>query len=213
MCLWNEWNRLLKNNRESDAGGKCVNFLAKLDSLFDIGSPDAIQEIMKSRLLTALKKDDDVAFYLDPKKDRKATMDGHDKIFEIKAKMKEVRYNQKIILRDEEKERVEKEGRQYDQDDEDMEVNDEEQNINENIAVAEVDIGLGWDLNYEPPMNRRSEFVTLHLPKRIMQCEEITSAADRLKLSDNKTTLIVSAVIKAAGGNLDDFDNSRSTSR
>mgnify|MGYP003507071822 FL=1 len=69
-----------------------------------------------------------------------------------------------------------------------MEVNDEEQNINENIAVAEVDIGLGWDLNYEPPMNRQSEFVTLHLPKRVMQCEEITSATDRLKLSDNKTT-------------------------
>ena len=60
--------------------------------------------------------------------------------------MKEVRYNRKIILRDEEKESVEKEGRQDDQDDEDTEVNDEEQNINENIAVAEVDIGLGWGL-------------------------------------------------------------------
>ena len=116
-------------------------------------------------------------------------MDGHDKIFEIKAKMKEVRYNRKNIKREKEKERGEKEGRQDDQADEDMEVNDEEQNINENIAVAEVDIGLGWDLNYEPPMNRRSEFVTLHLPKRIMQCEEITSAADRLKLSANKTSM------------------------
>ena len=41
---------------------------------------------MKSRLLTAQKKDDDAAFYLDKKKDRKAAMDGHDKIFEIKAK-------------------------------------------------------------------------------------------------------------------------------
>ena len=81
MCLWNEWNRLLKNkNHESDAGGKRANFLAKLDSLFDIGSPDAIQEIMKSNLLTAQKKDD-VAFYLDKKKDRKATMEGHEKIF------------------------------------------------------------------------------------------------------------------------------------
>ena len=214
MCLWNEWNRLLKNkNRESDAGGKRVNFLAKLDSLFDIGSPDAIQGIMKSRLLTAQKKDGDVAFYLDQKNDRKATMDGHDKIFEIKAKMKEVRYNRKVILRDEEKERVEKEGGQDDQDDEDMEVNDEESNINKNIAVAEVDIGLGWDLNYKPLMNRRSEFVTHLLPKRIMQCEEIASAADRLNFSDNKTTMIVSALIKAAGGNLDDFDISRSTCR
>ena len=83
-----------------------------------------------------------------------------------------------------------------------MEVNDKEQNIKENIAVTEVDVGLEWDLNYEPPINRQSAFVTLRLPKRIMQCKEITSAAHRLKLSDNKTTMIVSAVIKAAGGNL-----------
>ena len=71
LYLWTEWNHLLKNkNRESNAGGKRVNFLAKLDSLFDIGSPDAIQEIMKTRTLTAPKKDDDVAFYLDQKKKR-----------------------------------------------------------------------------------------------------------------------------------------------
>ncbi len=61
--------------------------------------------------------------------------------------MQEVRYNWKIMLSDEEKERVEKEGRQDDQDDEDMEVNDVEQNIEEDIAVTEVDVGLRWDLN------------------------------------------------------------------
>ena len=43
--------------------------------------------------------------------------------------MQEIRYNWKIMFNDEEKERVEKEGRQTDQDDEDMVVNDEEQNI------------------------------------------------------------------------------------
>ena len=45
-----------------------------------------------------------------------------------------------------------------------------------------------------------------------MQREEIT-AVDRLELSDNKTTMIVSAVIKAAVGNLDNFDISKLTSR
>ena len=158
-------NRLLKNkNRESDAGGKLVNFLAKLDSLFYIGSPDAIQENMKSRLLNGQKKDDDVAFNLIFFLKRNPTMDMHYKVFQIKAKMQEVRYNRNIILSDEEKERVEKEGRQDDQDDEDIEVNDEKQNIEENIAVTEVDVSLGWEMNYEPPMNRRSEFITLHLP-------------------------------------------------
>ena len=87
MCLWNEWNRLLKNkNRESDAGGKRVNFLAELDSLFDIGSPDAIQEIMKSRLLTAQKKDDDIAFYLDKKKTERRPWTGMTKSLRLKQK-------------------------------------------------------------------------------------------------------------------------------
>jgi len=51
---------------------------------------------MRSRLLPAQKKVDDVAFYLDKKRDRKAIIDGQDKSFEIKAKMQEVRYNCKI---------------------------------------------------------------------------------------------------------------------
>jgi len=76
--------------------------------LFYIGPPDAIQEIVNSRLLSAQKKFDDVAFYLNKKRDRKATIDGHDKSFEIKTVMQEERYNWKIMHSDEEKGRVEK---------------------------------------------------------------------------------------------------------
>lgn len=49
-----------------------------------------------------------------------------------------------------------------------MEVNGEEQNIEEDTDATEVDVGLRLDLNYEPGIDRRSEFVTLHLPKIIM---------------------------------------------
>ena len=84
---------------------------------------------MKSRLLTAQKKVDDVAFYLDQNRERKTTIDGLDKSFEIKAKIQEEQYNSKLMLSDEEKERVENEDRQHDQEEEDMEVNDVEQNI------------------------------------------------------------------------------------
>src|SRR6218665_2901549 len=45
-----------------------------------------------------------------------------------------------------------------------MGVNDEEQNIEEDITVTEVDVSLRWDFNYESAMNRRSEFLVLHLP-------------------------------------------------
>ena len=49
-----------------------------------------------------------------------------------------------------------------------MEFNDEEQNTEQDIAVTEVDIGLRWDLNYEPPNDRLPEFIILHLPKRVL---------------------------------------------
>ena len=69
------------------------------------------------------------------------------------------------MFSDEEKERVEKEGRQDDEDNEDMVSNDEEQNIEEDVDVTGVECRFKvHDLNYEPAMNRRSEFVTLHLP-------------------------------------------------
>lgn len=43
---------------------------------------------MKSRLLSAQKKVDDVAILFRSKRDRKATINGHDKSFEIKEKFK-----------------------------------------------------------------------------------------------------------------------------
>jgi hypothetical protein len=51
-----------------------------LDSLFDIGAPDAIDEIKKSRFLSERKKQDDIDFYLDQQQERRACIDGHDKI-------------------------------------------------------------------------------------------------------------------------------------
>jgi len=89
MNLWQEWDKLAKNKaRPTDPGAKRLNFTTKLDTLFIIGAPDAIDDIMKNRLLSTEKKNDDVQFYLDQRGERKATMNGNDKVFETKAKAK-----------------------------------------------------------------------------------------------------------------------------
>jgi hypothetical protein len=50
MKLWNEWQSLMKNKgRQSDAGNRRANFVERLDKLFDIGAPDAINIIMQSK--------------------------------------------------------------------------------------------------------------------------------------------------------------------
>jgi len=58
---------------------------SKLDTLFDIGAPDATEEIMKCRILSVKKKQEDIDFYLDQKSERRAAMSGSDTIFESKA--------------------------------------------------------------------------------------------------------------------------------
>ena len=55
--------------------------------------------------------------------------------------------------------------------------------------------------------------IILHLSWSVMTSEEICSAADRLSLSDNQTTAMVSAVLKSEGTDLDDFVMSASTTR
>lgn len=49
MNLWAEWRALSKNKARSiNPSGKRSTFTLKLDSLFDIGSSDAVEEIMQS---------------------------------------------------------------------------------------------------------------------------------------------------------------------
>lgn len=86
ISLWAEWTALAKNKtRPTDPGGKRDAFTLKLNGLFDIGAANAIEEIFKSRLLSPEKKQDDVNFYIDQRNERKATMNGHDKVFESKV--------------------------------------------------------------------------------------------------------------------------------
>ena len=64
-----------------------------------------------------------------------------------------------------------------------------------------------------PGCSSKPSTITLHFPQSVMTSEEICSTADRLSLSDNQTTAMVSAVLKAGGAELDDFVISASTTR
>ncbi|KAG0701317.1 Retrovirus-related Pol polyprotein from transposon 17.6 [Chionoecetes opilio] len=68
MTLHKKHRDLARNNgRTGDPGGKRSAFVMELDSLFDIGASDAIQEIERNRLLSREKKDKDIRFYQDQK--------------------------------------------------------------------------------------------------------------------------------------------------
>ena len=134
-------------------------------------------------------------------------MNGQDKIFEAKALQFLTRIEQQQQRQEKETERLEKrtaaelEGNEFFEESED----------DAQVGCTEIDPDFEPDHIIEKI--EFQEFVTLQVPRKIMECDELTTAADWLKLSDNQTTMIVSAIIKAAGGNLDDFDVSRSTTR
>ena len=53
-------NLAKSKSRTSDPRGKRSAFVQELDSFFDIGAPDVIQEIQRNRLLSRGRKDVDV---------------------------------------------------------------------------------------------------------------------------------------------------------
>ena len=208
MSLWTEWHGLAKNKaRSTDPGGKRAAFMLKLGGLFDISAADAVDEIMKSRLLTAQKKQDDINFLFDQRNERKAVMDGHDKVFETKAEMQAARLRRS-------QDQLMPEADAGTSGASDMVALEGESDIESQDAQSVDDNEEDVDRDFQShTCNTRTDFVNLNLPKKIMQCEEITAAADRLKLSDIQITMIISAIVKAGNSDLNNFDVSRSTTR
>ena len=83
LRLHEEWKNLRKKQHQTTIAeqGKREIFLQKLESLFDIASPDAIKILESDRLRTAEARQADIDFYLDQKSDRIASMAGLDKVY------------------------------------------------------------------------------------------------------------------------------------
>ena len=179
---------------------KRTDFLKDLDKLFDIGSKDAVEEIRTNRLLTKEAKEEDINFYLDQQTTRLAHMSGHDKVFEKKSREKSFREEREERMLSSVTAAAAEVG----------EISTDEDSQNSQGS------GTSEGSEYTEPTpgcSSKPSTITLHFPRSVMTSEEICSAADRLSLSDNQTTAMVSAVLKAGGADLDDFVISASTTR
>ncbi|KAG7154590.1 hypothetical protein Hamer_G014936, partial [Homarus americanus] len=150
--LWEHW-RSLQKSRDRAAKDKVENFKSQLDLLWDIGAPDAVEDIKKNRLLTPADKQQDIAFYQDQRGERKAFMSGNDKIFAAKKRKQEERV---------EKQRSKQEGSQP---------------VNQAAVIR--DLKPLWYTSKHP-------YVTVQLPRRILQEPALKELADRLRISNNE---------------------------
>ena len=60
---------------------------------------------------------------------------------------------------------------------------------------------------------KKTDTVTLHVPRKIFENRELCLMADRTGTSDNCLTGLTASIIKAGGGDLADFNLSRTTAR
>lgn len=207
MILHEKYRKIVKNKGRDNKPEeeKRTDFLKDLDKLFDIGTKDAVNKIKANRLLTNEDKEEDVNFYLDQQTTRQAHMSGHDKVFEKKYTEKNFREEREKRLLSSVTAAAAEVGEIST---DDVSENSHGSAISECSEYTEPTPG-----SPRPGCSSKPSTITLHFPRSVMTSEEICSTADRLSLSDNQTTAMVSAVLKAGGADLDDFAISASTTR
>ena len=197
-------NNMLKKNQKrlSDAGGKRKFFTEKLDKLWDIVSPEAVEVIEKSRFLTEEKKKEDIAFYEDQKHDKVSSMIGEDKVLHgqlLQQQIRQQRNTAALYTFDE------------------MKVSSVELSEDESLSMAlRSNSASSSSTEFEDKDSQSAapaREIIFTASRNIMDNNEIAAALDRLKISDNSATMIISSFIRACNGDVNDFCLSRSTTR
>ncbi|KAG7162007.1 hypothetical protein Hamer_G026772 [Homarus americanus] len=200
--LWEHW-RSLQKRRDRAAKDKVENFKSQLDLLWDIGAPDAVEDIEKNRLLTPADKQQDIAFYQDQRGERKAFMGGNDKIFAAKKRKQEERV---------EKQRS-KQGRFAACEPSSSDSRPQTSVVADTPTEVEME---KKDTAIQPGRyTSKHPYVTVQLPRRILQEPALKELADRLRISNNEIVSVVAAVLRSANppGDLSEFRISKETAR
>ncbi|KAG7171644.1 hypothetical protein Hamer_G014784 [Homarus americanus] len=200
--LWEHW-RSLQKSRDRAAKDKVENFKSQLDLLWDIGAPDAVEDIEKNQLLTPADKQQDIAFYQDQRGEKKAFMSGNDKIFAAKKRKQEERV---------EKQRS-KQGRFAACEPSSSDSRPQTSVVADTPTEVEME---KKDTAIQPGRyTSKHLYVTVQLPLRILQEPALKELADRLRISNNEIVSVVAAVLRSANppGDLSEFRISRETAR
>ena len=175
------------------------DFSDKLDLLFDIANPKWEKDISADRLKNQEERDEDLKFLVDQRGPRKMYLgqfsDHYAEAFTNKmsreANCKSLRMA---------------ESKRQDQVRADASTSRE-------IVTKDIDICNNNDKDYEPgaKKSRKSDTVTLEVPRKILEAPSISQMMDRTKLSTRAAMGNLAVFIKAGGGDLEDFSLSKST--
>ena len=194
--IFDDYLKLSKHKkRESGTENmKRVKFNEDLDKLFDVAAEDAEEKIRKDRLLEEGAKCEDILFLDDQRGPRLAWIS-----------VEEIDYSYSKCLQDK-SDRLESVKNLNNNEKKRKEQSTSKVVVNENVEDNSKDV------EYKPK-KKKKDTVTLEVPRNIFADPELTAMLDRTKCTDRVTTGVVASVIKAAGGNLNDFVISKDTVR
>ena len=194
---YDNWQQLCKNKtRSSDPGRKREIFAEALSKLlWDIGASDVIQMIQKNKMLSKERKAEDIFFYEDQQSARKGVIGGKDALYKKSVQKHQERFARSIVVT------------QLSSDDE----TDLESFSQSSSAASNPCSSSEKEQVDQTGPSSQSSFVSLNVPKNLINCTEITQVLDKFKISDNAATMLVASFIKACQGDINDFCLSHST--
>ena len=169
-------------------------FEEDLSKLWDVGASDAVQIIQKNKMLFAEKKIEDIAFYDDQRNARNSVISG-----------KDVMLQKSLHKRQERKARLIVSG-QSSSDEIDSDVFKQSSS-----TVSTPSSAAEYEPSEKAGPSSQNSFVTLSVPRNLINSSEITEVLDRFKIADNAATMLIASFVKACQGDINDFCLSRSS--
>ena len=199
--MFNNW-RLLQKNMKKVTEKEVKNrgdFSDQMDCIFDIACPDWEKRIKQDRLKDDDEKEEDLTFLQDQRSDRRLFLG------EFSAHYGEAFVDKMSRLASSENQEQAEEDRQ-DQVRKDHKKRKEE-------AMIDIDDNNNKDSEFQVNVKKakRSDTVILEMPRKILAAPGICQMLDRTKQSTRAAVGNIATIIKAAGGDLDEFDLSATT--
>ena len=145
--------------------------------------------IQSNRFLSREKKEEDIAFYHDQKNKRMTSMQGKDKVLHGQLLRQQKRLSYQLETRNSNE----------------AEMSTEDMSPKSFTAQYSIRTASSCSEEFQQQTTRRVNEVTLKAPRNIMDTIERFSVLDRLKISDNAATMLMSSFITVCHGDVDDF--------
>ena len=198
-------DKLIKNlgRKGSKEKEKREAFAKDLKRLWDVASQQAEELLKKDRLIGAKARNEDLDFLRDQRGPRKASIGAADAEYADTV-------SRKMYRTQGEEERKKKESERKRQ----ASLPKCQGGLNADDEFGENQAEYERDEDFQPrAKTRKSDTVTVEVPKKIFDDSNVVAMLDRTKVSSRTALCVVAAVLKTANADLNDFSTSQSTLR